>query len=268
MIKDSLLWRIQTSSGNHSSFIFGTIHLHCQSSHNFLLSHENIIENVQCVYTESELDQQISPSHFYISEDRSLVDLLGEKKYIKIKKVFRKAFNFDIENHNRLLPLLLVQNLSLICQRVENQPSVDAQIFQLAIRNGKQIRGIESMKEQLEILEKIPLNYQVKSLIKIASNVNSFRKSLDRLVEMYENQRIVQLFKSSKKHLGPIRKVLLYERNLVMADRIAEFHSEESALFTFGAGHLAGNHGVLALLKRKGLKLKPLTIDKYISRSV
>lgn len=256
MLLDSLLWEISGDSIDRSSFIFGTIHLQCSAAQDFIVWLEKIMDQVDIVYTEAALDQPVSASHYQISDGRTLSDLIGEKKYIKIRKIFQKAFDFDLDQNDRLLPLLLSQNLGLISQSVEHQPSLDSQIYLLAIGSGKEYKGIESMEEQLAILEKISMDYQLKSLLKIASNVKNFRKSLRYLVDLYENQRIAQLYKSSRKHLGPIRNLLLYERNHVIADRIAEFHQDRPSLFTFGAGHLAGNKGVLALLKRKGLTPK------------
>lgn len=43
---------------------------------------------------------------------------------------------------------------------------------------------------------------------------------LSRLADAYHDQDLIKLYKLSKASLGPIRDILLYERNEVMANRI------------------------------------------------
>ncbi|HMP32610.1 MAG TPA: TraB/GumN family protein [Saprospiraceae bacterium] len=67
------------------------------------------------------------------------------------------------------------------------------------------------------------------------------------------------MYKKSKKNLGGIRKLMLYDRNYAMADKvitILQHDSENSHFFCFGAAHLEGGKGVLSYLKKEGYKVK------------
>lgn len=260
MLSDALLWEVKSESVSHSSYIFGTIHLKCPSLAQFIAGLEEVSNKVDVIFTETKLNQSVAASNYEISDGQTLLDLIGVKKYMKIKKIFNKAFDFDLDAHNRLLPLLVAQNLALISQDVQNSPSLDLEIFRLAMRKQLKYSGIETIEEQLTILSKIPIEYQLKALLKIAKNIGSFRKKLNQLIQMYEDQRIGQLHQSSKKQLGKIRNLLLKDRNYLIAERIGNLHKVEASLFTFGAGHLAGKNGVLALLKRNGHYLYPKSL--------
>jgi uncharacterized protein YbaP (TraB family) len=78
----------------------------------------------------------------------------------------------------------------------------------------------------------------------------------------YETSDIQKIFKSAKKSTKGLRKVLLYDRNKIMAQRIAVMAKEQSIFVAIGAGHLGGQKGVLRLLKKNGLKIRPVLL-KY-----
>ncbi len=51
---------------------------------------------------------------------------------------------------------------------------------------------------------------------------------------------------------------MLYERNEIMARRFVEIASERSLFCAVGAGHLAGEKGMLRQLKKQGFKTTPV----------
>jgi len=60
----------------------------------------------------------------------------------------------------------------------------------------------------------------------------------------------------TKKSLGKFRHILLYDRNVNMSNTIASIIHKKPTFFAVGAAHLAGNKGILALLKRKKINIK------------
>ena len=74
----------------------------------------------------------------------------------------------------------------------------------------------------------------------------------------YEQEDYQQLYKYGKKSLGKYKKILLTKRNYNIADSFLEKISHESVFLAVGAGHLAGQSGLLAILKKNGLNLKAI----------
>jgi len=116
---------------------------------------------------------------------------------------------------------------------------------------------LETLEEQASIMEQLDLPRQLKMLKKAAANIHKFRKSVTTLGTCYEEERIYDLYMMTKSSLGEFRSVLLYNRNNLMADRI-EARLDQATFYAVGAAHLAGNQGILTLLKRKGLSLEPV----------
>jgi uncharacterized protein YbaP (TraB family) len=55
-----------------------------------------------------------------------------------------------------------------------------------------------------------------------------------------------------------MRKALLFDRNKIMARRFAEMARQNSLFCAVGAGHLAGQKGMLRLLKKQGFKVRAI----------
>ncbi len=89
----------------------------------------------------------------------------------------------------------------------------------------------------------------------IAKNPKSFRRNVISMNELYRKGELPRLHKKAKRSLGKMRKPLLYDRNIIMAERIAEIIVNRSSFIAIGAGHLAGSKGVLRLLKQRGIKV-------------
>jgi uncharacterized protein YbaP (TraB family) len=121
--------------------------------------------------------------------------------------------------------------------------------------------------EQMKIIQDIPESLQVQMLLSIAKNVSRFRKQTLHLTNQYLEGNIQAVYTQSKKSAGVLRKILLYERNERMSNRIATYCATESIFVAIGAAHLAGQKGVLNLLKQKKIMVKPINLDYRIIKS-
>ena len=68
------------------------------------------------------------------------------------------------------------------------------------------------------------------------------------------------LYSITKKSMGKIRKLMIYDRNERMAQRVVEIHQLKPCFVAVGAAHLGGNKGLLNLLKKQGYKIKSVEI--------
>jgi uncharacterized protein YbaP (TraB family) len=150
----------------------------------------------------------------------------------------------------------------MACQNLLNAhgESIDQLIWTHAEKNKKQLDGLESVQEQIEVLLAMSIEFEYRQLRNLAFNIKKTRRSLEKLLLDYKNQKIRALFKKTIKSLGPNKSLLLTSRNARFADRIFKIHKAESSFICFGAGHLAGKYGVLNLLKQQGAILKPIKI--------
>ncbi len=261
--KNSLLWQITGDKLPGISYLFGTMHVRDERAFSLIAALQEKIDVCAAIATEINLDEAehgILPTDMLLPGGKSLTDFYPPKKYAKIKRVLQKYFDFDLDPVRHFLPIMITNMLSEKILSDERDVNLDRYLWEYAARQEKVTLGVESTREQVEILHKIPMDYQLQSLRDVTKNVSSFRKQHTKLTEMYLRQDVRQLYKSTKKSLGKMRSLMLYDRNAIMAERINRMAHEQTIFAAVGAAHLAGKKGVVKRLQDLGLRVKPVRI--------
>lgn len=188
----------------------------------------------------------------------TLKSLISEKRYNKLRKTILKSTGINLDFFQTASPFLMTGLIGSQLLGKEMPHSLDEHLWKYADESGKILLGIETLNEQLEVLEKISIRDQVRLLLSMGKNINRFRKHTIHSAILYQQGELKRLSKSVIKNAGKLRKLLVYQRNEIMAERIHELAMEYSLFATVGAGHLGGGKGVLRLLKKRGLKVKPI----------
>ncbi len=235
--KNSLLWEIKGANIKSPSYVFGTMHVQDERAFKNITFLEDCIASVEAFAAEYDLDTE-NPTSFadamYLPDGQKLSQLLGP------------------------IPFFLTNILSTAQFGMEMNYSLDHYLYESAKAKQKTVFGLESFESQLEIVKKMPMKEQLKSLKEFAVNFKRYRRSIKRTAELYVEGNLVKILKKVKKNSGGMRKLLLYDRNIIMAEKILELSTRQSLFAAIGAGHLGGKKGVLRLLKNKGLEVRPV----------
>ncbi len=259
MKKKSLLWAIDKEN-LPKSFLFGTMHVKDPRAFVVTDSAVHCLERVDRFYAEINLDEagaEIPPDAYNMPSGTTIKDLLGTRKYLKTKHILDKAYNIDLDTIDRRYPLMLVNVMMEKILSARYPLPLDMYLWKLAAGRHLHCDGLETVGEQLTLLKTMDLDTQRKMLIEAVRNVKKLRKDSLKAIESYEAQDIHHLYRMTRKSLGKLRHTLLYDRNIVMAKRIC-MHLDYASFFAVGAAHLSGEKGILHLLKRQGIKLRPL----------
>ncbi len=266
--KRTLLWAIEPGAEllaaglvPETSYLFGTMHVRDQRAFGYLEQVYGKIEQCNAFATEFNLEEISSGAGLGmmdLPEGQYLEDFFSPKKYEKLKRIFAKTTGIQLDFFRRSKPLLVTNLISEALLSKDMPHSLDESLWRYARDQDKVLLGLETYAEQLAILQKIPLEYQVKSLNDIGKNFKRFRRQLLGMTETYAEANLQKLYQQARKNAGGLRKILLYKRNRVMADRIEEINREYSLCCAIGAGHLGGKHGVLRQLKKRGYQVRPV----------
>lgn len=263
MLESSLLWKI-IEPDNKTSYLFGTMHV----KDDVAFQHLGFIKKRlhQCDYFKTEIDLELAkellnPEIYLLPDEARVSELIGAKKFNKLQKIFYKSFAFNIEKWDRFLPLIIINKISESIMKEHHALSLDAHLWNEAKRLKIQCSGLETIDEQLSILSSLSIESQCKSFIEAGRNISNFRNQVLALAKHYSQQNISLLYKLTYKHLGEMRKVLLFKRNKIMADRIIS-STEKSCFYAVGAAHLAGEKGIIAYLKKNNIKITPIRINE------
>ena len=258
-----MLWKIYKIDPDVCHYIFGTMHITTDEAYTFAEHAKKHIR--QCARFVAEMDLNESANfdmmqYFLLPEPQKINDFFRPKQYEKFRKLVLKVFDVDLNDWSGHTPFFISNMLAELSLEKQQRPALDHYLWQYAMGEGKEMSGVESLKDQINILQQIPLEYQIKSLKDALSNIKSFRKKLNKLNSLYGRGDYVQLYKSSKKSMGKIRSLMIYDRNKYMSERIVQLSQEKSSFFAVGAAHLAGDKGLISLLKKQGFKLRHIPL--------
>ena len=263
-LKSSLLWSF-SQHDDKVSYLFGTMHVKDYRVHSFTEQIFPVITSCDGFATEFHLEEFSRVTlggHDRLPKDTSLTDYMSPKTYEKMLRSIRKSFGIDIDPMNKVLPIFLINMISESVLINSEGMALDSILWQFAAKSEKRLFGLETVEDQFRILSSIPLEYQLKSLLDLSRNVSSFTSKMSKMVSLYEQQDIQRLYNYSKQSLGKQKKLMLYDRNEIMLQRINELKADVPSLFcAVGAAHLPGKYGLLRLLKHSGFSVNAIKLN-------
>jgi len=254
-----LLWQIDKPGLPGTSYLFGTMHVRDIRAFDYQELVCEKINTCDTFATEINLKQAqllLSEQSMDLPEGKILTDFYSKKKYDKIGRFFLKTTGLNIEHFERAKPMMLTNFITGSILNKDQPLSLDQFLWEYAEQEDRIMMGIETVEEQIELMEKIPVDYQAKALWLMVKNVSRFRKNLLNLSNLYQGGDLAKILKSAKKSAGKLRKMMIYDRNELMAERISLLITEQTLFAAVGAGHLGGKKGILKKLKTAGFRLK------------
>ncbi len=259
MLDNALIWQLDYPNGTRS-FLFGTMHVRDKAAYSFVERVDQLIEEVDAYYAEMHLEEamrHIRLEDYLMPDGMTLQNLMSERHYVRAVRHCRQVLGFDLNAHKSFYPILVANRIAESVMTEDHDLALDAYLWQLASQKGKTMGGIEAVAFQVQLLKRLEIEEQLKILKDTLRNLSKSSQGIGELKRLYEEQKILSLYKKSLNGIGRFKHEMLFERNDMMASFITS-HSEESAFYAIGAAHLAGFHGVLRKVRKAGVSVKGL----------
>lgn len=266
---NSLLWKISGNGLKHPSYLYGT--MHTSDARVFAFSDSVMPLFFSAKAYAMELDPKTAfnsdlLSKLMMGDDLSLKKMIPEKEYTYLDSVITKQSGFSVSLFDNVAPVFTMTifemgNMNLSDSSIEgNEEVLDMYFYEKAKEKGKKIIGIETVGEQLGALNSLTYQEQADLLVKeIHSEQENKTEGTDDM-KYYLQQNLDSLSASDLEGKMPEKfyKALVNDRNVRMANRIADFIKEQSTFIAIGALHLPGQAGVIELLRKNGFKVEPI----------
>lgn len=142
---------------------------------------------------------------------------------------------------------------------------LDFQIIEQAKAAGKDIKGLESITEQLSAMASLPIEFQVRGLLESLRLGDLNKDVMETMISLYVDQEIGLITPAIKtiaaelgqediddESFGDFEAKIITERNHLMATRSEPILQKGNAFIAVGALHLPGEEGVIELLRERG----------------
>lgn len=272
-LEKSLLWEVTGNGLEQASYVYGTIHLISKSDFFFTKATEEAMERSDRFTFEIDMEDmddmgKIMPLMMkaFMEGDTTLSDLLNEEEYQLVSEHFKKL-GLPLMLLERIKPMFLSaltgEELMMPGKEGGSMVSYEFEIMKKAQAKKKPIEGLETMAFQMSLFDKIPYIDQAQMLVESikAPADTTAKNQLDLLVQTYKNQDIeamVSMMDDKESGMGKYEDILLNNRNKNWIPAMEKMMKEKATFFAVGAGHLAGENGVIRLLRSAGYQLKPL----------
>lgn len=263
------LWVIEGEQ--NTVYLLGSIHVLRASDYPLPDALVRAYEEAEILYMEVDLDDldEAQAVTFTIGNgtlppDQTLADVLGPERFEEAQK--RAAtLGIDLGMLARFEPwvaALTVVQAQLAQLGLEPDQGVEQHFKRLAARDAKEIRGLETLPDQLGILDGLSLQRQGDFLMMSLEESASIASELETLIRAWrtgDSARLASTLTDEFAEFPDLYGSLIVARNRNWTEQIRELlDDEQDYLVVVGALHLVGRDSVIELLRQKRVRARQL----------
>jgi len=263
-LENSTLWKIEGNGLEKPSYIFGTIHITCDATIEDDV--KKALDETSQVVLEIDMDdpsmQTKMMGGMYMKDGKKISDLVSKKDYAIIDSLITNEVGMPLKMVENIKPFFLI---AMLYPKMLDCPmqSFEKELMAVATEQKEDINGLETIEDQMKVFDDIPYEDQVADLLKTAKdNLQKDRETFKEMLDIYKDENIEALIammnddesSSVNKH----QDKLLINRNKNWIPRISEYAIGQPTFFGVGAGHLAGEFGVINLLREAGYNVSAI----------
>ena len=258
----ALLWKIDGQGLSRASYVVGTVHSRDARAFRQVPRLLEVMCGQDAVAGELDLTGSMAASldlatAMMMPAGKQLSDLYTGPEFKRVQKSIQDHLGPMSMMAERIKPFFLMALLSETAMRADSGLVLDQYLEQKAKEMGKDVLGLETVQEQMEAVNDLPLQEQADMLYDLVRH-DLYRADMERMMEAYASQDLDQL--TSIATLGGLSEVfstrLLTDRNQVMSQRMDSLMQEgRTFLFAVGAAHLPKGDGLIAILRDMGYRV-------------
>lgn len=260
---NSLFWEISGNGLEKPSYLYGTIHMICQEDLKMSDQIKEAFAQTSLTVLEVDMDDPNmmaeAQKHAYNEGMANISDLLEEPDKDILNSYFKENYGADLSQLGVMKPFNLMA-LTLPKLLSCSTGSYEQSFVQLSQGAEKELIGLETLDFQMNLFDQIPTEKQLVWLVESVEKTEDNKMELDKMITAYKDNDLEKLFDviTASPEFIEYTDLLLYDRNRTWIPKIEEIIKEQQAFIAVGAGHLASDQGVVALLRAEGYTVKAI----------
>jgi uncharacterized protein YbaP (TraB family) len=270
--REGIYWRINQGDRD-AGYLLGTIHSEDPRVVDF--SEDFIDQLKSCDVFAMEMVPDLPTlkkltEYMHYQDSEQLLAVLGQERYDKAMQAL-SVYQVPADWKARMKVWAVMMTLSVPAPQTGF--FMDLSLSLRAAGSGLEVIGLETLEQQLEFLEKMPLDYQLTLLDHALEDYARVAEIHEQMVQVYLQDNLSELDQLSAEQFAvldpPIRDYFndlgIMARNHSMAANALERLAGERVFIAVGALHLPGPEGLIALLRRAGYTLTPMPMPMPMS---
>lgn len=273
-------WKLE-KDGQAPDWLLGTMHLSDPRVTELPSEAKAAYDSAKVVILESDeiLDQQKASAKLFAKPElmmftgtQSITDYLSADD----RKVLEKGLmdrGIPLMSVVKMKPYIITSMVALstceLSRKAKGMPFLDMKLAVEAQASGKEVRGVETLAEQIEAMASLPVDFHVRSLVSAVRYPQYTADMMETTLQLYLDGQIGMVFPAGayfapEKSNNDFKDMALFEEKLIttrnhhMADRADTILAKGDVFMAVGALHLIGDEGVVELLRKKGYTATPV----------
>ena len=261
-LENGLLWKISGNGLSKPSYLYGTMHITCDATLD-----KNILAALDAttqVYLELDMDDPAMQTEMMgtvmMKDGVTMKSLTTPEEYKIVDEFLKTNTGASVDMLGTFKPFMVS---AILYPKMIDCPmqSYEQAIMEVAKNQKEDVYGLETVAEQMAVFDAIPYKEQMDELVKTAKdNMVNDKKEMTEMMAVYNKKDLNALLefmdKSENKMMASHNDVLLNNRNKNWMPKIEAVAKANPTFFGVGAAHLAGDNGVIKLLRKKGYKVE------------
>ena len=267
-LENALLWKIEGKDLQEASYLFGTIHMIAKEDFFLTDATKEMFKKTNQVTFEINMEEmndmgaQLSlMMNAFMKNNTTLKDLLSEEDYDIVGKHF-KEMGLPLMMLERIKPMFLSVfasgDMDMTGLGNGSMVSYEMKLMDMAKEQDKVIGGLETAEYQMSMFDSIPYTAQANMLVESIKAGDQGDDQFKNMVKLYKNQDLKamgEMISSDAEGIANYEELLLKNRNRNWIPIMGKMMLEKPTFFAVGAGHLAGEDGVINLLRKEGYQV-------------
>jgi len=260
--KQGIIWKIDLAD-KEPSYLMGTMHVDDPGVWKLFEQAQKHFDHASTVCTEVKMDFETMGAELqamFFNDGRTLKSVMSDNQLYD--EVIQAAVKHGLPEASvrHMKPFTLAFMLSM---PISTGEVLDSRIFTDAIRQGKQVCGLETIDEHSAVFQAFDMSAQLKILKSTVSRLDEVSRIYPEMLEAYLNRDLEDIVRLANESMSmdeaEIEKTFyqrfLIDRNIKMVERMEPLISKGRSFFAVGAMHLTGKAGILRLLEERGYKI-------------
>jgi uncharacterized protein YbaP (TraB family) len=273
-------WKLE-KPGQKPDWLLGTIHLSDPRVTNMPDAAKAAYAASTTVVLESDeiLDQikasarlMVKPDLLMFSGKQTIRDFLNPADQIVLEDGLKKR-GIPLGAVLKMKPYIISSMVAMspceMSRKAGGAPFLDQKLAVEGQATGKQVKGVETLAEQIEAMASLPIDFHVRSLVSIVRYPQYTADMMETTIGLYLTGDIGMVMPASIyfapekndkdfQDMAQFEQRLITDRNHHMADRGEPILAAGNVFMAVGALHLVGEQGLVELLRKKGYTATPV----------
>ncbi|RXM45182.1 TraB/GumN family protein [Flavobacterium sp. YO64] len=257
-LENSLLWEVSGNGLSKPSYLYGTIHSICPTDYFLTEKTKNAFQKSDKLIVEINFSDpnEMADAQKLAMSPELLSKKLTPEQLSELDSILQKATGIKVQQVDSYSLATVMSLITIKTFDCETLKSYESDFTDLAKKEKKSVGGFETVKGQLNMLSNA---YTDSELIKSLGDAS--KAQTKKMVKDYKNENIMDLYgdiANEKVMSKKAKKYILDDRNSDWVKKMKDMMKNEALFVAVGSAHLAGDEGVINLLRKAGYKVKPV----------